>query len=212
MKKLMMLVLTFGLLFSYAGLASAELLFGASAETGRFDFTADYDSGADYSDSANTVMLNGELNLMVTRLYLEYGHTNLDSATFSSYGLKTGWELGPGILKAQLFGGLQGYRFEDDNRPDLRRTSVTGLVGGAGVESKLGKVTFYGSVMLPLLVRATNERDTDNSSKLTNIGLGVSYSPLPLLDIFVNYRKIKVEADFETLESHGYSLGAKLSF
>jgi hypothetical protein len=212
MKKFMILVLTFGLLFSYAGLASAELLFGASAATGEFDFTADYGSEANYSDSATMVMLNGELNLITTRIYLEYGQTDLDNAAFSSYGLKTGCDLGPGILKAQLLGGLQGYRFEDDNRPGMGRTSVTGLVGGVGVESKLGKVTFFGSALIPLLVRATNDHDTDNSSKITNIGLGVSYHPLPMLDVFINYRNLKVESDFVTLKSDGYSLGAKLSF
>jgi hypothetical protein len=212
MKQFVVLVLTLGLLFSNAGPAEAELLLGAGAATGEYDFSADYDSGADYSDSANQVSFNGELNLIATRLYLEYAQTDLENASFSSYGLQTGWELGPGILRARLLGGLQGYRFEDDRRPDLGRTAVTGLVGGAGVESKLGKVTVYGSALIPLLVRATNDRDTDNGAKITNLNLGVSYHPLPLLDVFVDYRNLRVETDFVTLKSHGYSLGAKLSF
>jgi hypothetical protein len=213
MKKLLALVLTFGLLFSYASLASAELLFGASAETGEFDFIADSSSSglSDYSDSANMMMLNGELNLVVTRLYLEYSQTDLAKASFSSWGLKTGWELGPGILKAQILGGLQGYRFEADNS-SWGRTSFIGLVGGVGLESKIGQVKFYGSALLPLLVRSTNDSETDNSSSIENICIGVSYAPLPMLDVFVNYRNLNVKSDWVTLESNGYSLGAKLSF
>jgi predicted porin len=214
MKKMMALVLTLGLLFSCARLASAELLFGASAEMGESDFTALYSSSgyADFSDSARTVMLNGELNLVATRLYLEYSQTDLAQASFSSYGLKTGWELGPGILKAQILGGLQGYEFEDDHNSAWGSTSVIGLVGGAGLESKVGKVKFSGSVLAPLLIRATNDRKTDNSASITNFGVGVSYALLPMLDVFLNYRNIKVESDFLTLESRGYSLGAQLSF
>lgn len=214
MKKLLVLVLTLGLLISSASLVSAEVLFGVSAETGEVDFSAVYggDAAHDFNESSKMLMLNGELNLVLTRLYFEYSRTELDQASFSSYGLKTGWEVGPGILKAQLLGGLQGYRFEDDTYPDLGRNSVIGLVGGVGLESKIGPVKIYGSALVPLLVRSSSDLDTDNSSGIENYCVGLSYAPLPLVDIFANYRRIKVESDFLQLKSEGYSVGAKLSF
>ena len=214
MKKLMVLFVTMIMLFSYATLASAELLFGVSAETGKVDFSADYAGGSenDFTESPKTVMLNGELNLVLTRVYLEYGQTDLERGSFSSYGLKTGWELGPGILKAQLLGGLQGYKFEDDKLAALGSNSVIGLVGGVGLESKIGNLKIYGSALIPLLVRFSSDIDTDNSAGIENYCIGISYAPIPMLDIFANYRNTVVESKFLTLESEGYTVGAKISF
>ena len=212
MKKLMVLSLTMVLLFSYVTLASAEVLFGVSAETGKVDLTADYaGTSYDYSDS-DIVMLNGELNVFLTRLYVEYGQTDIEQGSFKSYGLKAGWELGPGLLKAQILGGFQGYKFEDENLAALGGYSVAGLVGGVGLESKIGKMKFYGSALIPLVVRSQSDKEDDNSSSIENYCIGVSYAPIPMLDIFANYRNTKLESNFLTLQSEGYTVGAKISF
>lgn len=212
MKKMIVFVLTMVLLFSYATLASAELVFGVSGETGPVDFTVEEQNAAATTESTDLQMVNAELNLVITRLYLEYSQADLSGGSFKSYGLKTGWELGPKFLRAQILGGLQGYDYLDDDYAALGSMQFLGLVGGAGVESKWGKVKFYGSALMSVAGRSTSNTEDDNATKIQNFCAGISYNPLPMLELFGNYRMIDVKSDFIKLDYKGYTGGVKVSF
>jgi hypothetical protein len=208
MRVIVVIILAISLLFSYVTIASAEVLFGVSAETGRTDFSADYRSSlTDVSKSPNILILNGDVNLLLVHIYLEYGTADMEQRSFTTTGLKAGWEFGPSILKAKVFAGYQQYVFTDtiDN-------TYASLVGGLGIESKIDKLTFYGTTLIPVVTRFSNSSDTDNGASLNYLNLGVAYAPLPLIDLFVNYRTLKANSDFLNISANGYTMGAKFSF
>ena len=208
MKVITVIILAISLLFSYAVIASAEVLFGVSAETGKTDFSADYrSSSTDVSKSPNILILNGDVNLLLVHIYLEYGTADMGQHSFSTTGLRAGWEFGPCILKAKLFAGYQQYVFTDtiDN-------TYASFVGGLGISSKIDKFTFYGTTLIPVVTRFSNGLDTDNNASLNYLNLGVAYAPLPLVDLFVNYRNLKADSDFVDISANGYTMGAKISF
>jgi hypothetical protein len=208
MRVILVIILAISLLFSYAVIASAEVLFGVSAETGKTDFSADYSSGlTDVSKSPNILILNGDLNLLLVHIYLEYGTADMDQCSFSTTGLNAGWEFGPSILKAKVFAGYQQYVFTDtiDN-------TYASFVGGLGIASKIDKFTIYGTTLLPVATRFSNGSDTDNDADLSYLTLGVAYAPIPLIDLFINYRTLKANSDYVDIATDGYTMGAKVSF
>jgi hypothetical protein len=214
MKTMIVTILTAVLLFSCCAIASAELLFGVSLETGQSDFSANYDNSAltDISESTNPLTLNGEINLLMTRIFVEYSKADLDNSSFYGLGLRTGWEIGPDILKAKFSAGYQGYTFNDHDLPANRNNAYHSLVAGVGVESKIANLTFYGNTLLPLVTNYSNGSHTDNGASLDYLCIGVAYSPLPTIGLFANYRKVGAESDVLSLDSSGYSVGAKFSF
>jgi hypothetical protein len=214
MKPVIVPIIAAILLFSRCTVASAELLFGVSAETGQSDFTADYrDTGsADVSKSSAPLTLNGEINLLLTRIIAEYSQANPDHSTFSGFGLRSGWEIGPEIFKAKLSAGYQRYVFSDRNLSANRHNTYRSLVAGVGVETKIAGVTIYGNTLLPLITEYSNGSHTDNGADLDYLCIGVAYCPLPTVDLFINYRTIGAKSDVVTLDSSGYSAGVKFSF
>jgi hypothetical protein len=214
MKKVIVPIITAILLFSCSAGASAEILFGASAETGHSDFSADYrDAGrADVSGSPTPLILNGEINLLLTRIFAEYSRADLDHSSFSGFGLRAGWEIGPQILRARLSAGYQGYTFNDQNLAANRNNTYRSLVAGIGVESTIAGVTISGETLLPLFTEFSNGSHTDNGASLDYLRIGAAYSLLPAVDLFVNYREMGAKSDVVTLDSSGYSAGVKFSF
>ena len=208
MRVIMIIILAISLLFSYTVIASAEVLFGVSAETGQTDFSADYSSILpDVSKSPNLLILNGDLNLILVHIYLEYGTADMDQCSFSTTGLRAGWEFGPSILNAKVFAGYQQYVFTD--KIDHAYASI---VGGLGIESKIDKFTFYGTTLIPVTTRYSNGASEDDSASLSYLNLGVAYAPIPMVDFFVNYRTMKAESNIVDISSNGYTAGAKVSF
>jgi hypothetical protein len=214
MKKVIVPIIATVLLFSCCAMASAEILFGVSAETGHSDFSADYrDAGrADVAKSPTPLILNGEINLLITRIFAEYNRANLEHSSFSGLGLRAGWEIGPPILKARLSAGYQEYTFSDQSLPAHCDNTYRSLVAGVGVESKIAGVTIYGETLLPLITGYSNGSHSDNGAGLDYLRIGASYSPLPTIDLFVNYREMGAKSDVVTLDSSGYSAGIKFSF
>jgi hypothetical protein len=214
MKKVIAPIITAILVFSCCAGASAEILFGVSAETGHSDFSADYRDAdrADVSKSPAPLILNGEINLLMTRIFAEYSRANLDHSSFSGFGLRTGWEIGPQILKARLSAGYQGYTLNDQNLAVNRNNTFRSLVAGIGVESKIAGITISGETLLPLFTEFSNGSHTDNGADLDYLRIGVAYSFLPTVDLFVNYREMGTKSDVVTLDSSGYSAGVKFSF
>jgi hypothetical protein len=225
LKMMLVIVLTFGLVGSCAAVASAEMLFGVSASTGRTDFTGSY-SGAygaggfnlkSVDDKADSLTANLELNLFLTRIYIDASKTSFSDSNFYKLGVSAGWELGPDLLRARLFAGGKGYIFEDrSNAVDVRNVFYA-LGGGAGVESKLGNLKVYGNVFIPVFAKYTNEvvygNGDDSSPDMEYLEAGLSLSTVPFVEIFANYRKENCTADniFE-FDSTTYSAGVKVSF
>ncbi len=206
-KILVTIIFCICLISSYSTAASAEVLFGASAETGPIDVKADYDSGSDLSISPNMLTLYGEANLLVMRIGLEYGKAEKGSYSITTTNFKAGWELGPKVLKAKLYGGYYQYIFSDS-----RDNTYSSLAGDFGLESKIGKWTFYGDKVIPLTTRFDNGDSSDNSAGFNSITYGIAYSPVPFVNLFVNYRNVNAESDVLDVSSHGYSVGAKVYF
>jgi hypothetical protein len=214
MKIVVIPIITAVLLFSCCAVAFAERLFEASVETGQSDFSANYrDTGpADVSESPAPLILNGELNLLMTRIMAEYSRANLEHSAFSGLGLRAGWEIGPKILKAKLSAGYQEYTFNDRSLPAHRNNTYRSLVAGIGVASQIAAVTVYGNTLLPLITDYSNGSHTDNGASLNYFCIGVAYSPFPTVDLFVNYRDTGAKSDVVILDSSGYSAGVKFSF
>jgi hypothetical protein len=222
LKMMLVTVLTFGLLGSCAVVASAEMLFGVSAATGRTDFSCSY--SGDYAtagltgtnDKADSFAANLELNLLLARIYVDASKTAFSESDFYKIAVSAGWELGPDILRVSLYGGGKGYIFEDrSNAADVRNVFYA-LGGGAGVESKLGNLKFYGNVFIPVIAKYTNEviygDGDDTSPKMEYMEAGLSLSTVPFVDIFVNYRKENATADnMFKFDSTTYSAGVKIS-
>jgi hypothetical protein len=223
LKMMMVTVLTFGLLGSCAAVASAEMLFGVSAATGQTDFTCSY-SGAyatagltGTDDKADSLAANLELNLFLTRIYIDASKTSFSGSNFYKVGVSAGWELGPDILRARLFAGGKGYVFEDrSNAAGDVRNVFYALGGGGGVESKLGNLKIYGNVFIPVITKYTNEyiygKEDDSSPDMSYVEAGLSFSTVPLVDIFVNYHKESATADnMFKFDATTYTAGVKVS-
>jgi hypothetical protein len=205
----LLLVLTTGLLISCAVIAGAEMLFGVGAETGTLDFSADYPAPAtDVSEAPSIIILTGDLNLLLIHINAEYGTAEMGANSFYLTALKAGWELGPGILKAKLYGGYRAYGFTDGLIPH----AFGGLVASLGVESKLGKLRIYGDTEIPLVIRYTNGVTEETDATLSYLNLGVSYAPLPLIDVFVNSRTMTASSSIVDLSITGTTLGVRFSF
>jgi hypothetical protein len=213
------MVLTLALLGSCATLASAEMLFGVGASTGQTDFTASYSgtlsslNGTD--DESSSLSANLEVNLFLTRIYIDASKTSFSDSNLYKLGVSAGWELGPDILRLNLFAGGKGYIFEDrSNAADVRNVFYA-LGGGAGVESKLGNLKIYGKVFIPVFIKYTNEylaaNDSDSDAEMTYLEAGLSFSTVPFVDIFVNYHKESGTADVMEFDSTTYSAGVRIS-
>jgi hypothetical protein len=220
-KMILVSVLTFGLLSSWASVVSAEMLFGIGAATGQTDFTAEYrGTYATYglqgtSDKQNSLTANLELNLFLTRIYIDASKTSFSDSNFYKLAVSAGWELGPDILQLNLFAGGKGYIFEDrSNAADVRNVFYA-LGGGLGVESELGKLKLYGNVFLPVITKYTNEYingdEDDSSPNMSYLEAGLSYTTVPFVNIFVNYRKESATADVMKFDSTTYSAGIRVS-
>jgi hypothetical protein len=221
-KMLLMMVLAIVLLGSYATMASAEMLFGVGASTGRTDFTAEY--RGEYvttfgltgtSDKQDSLSANLELNLFLARIYIDASKTTFSDSNFYKLALSAGWELGPDILQLNLFAGGKGYIFEDrSNAADVRNVFYA-LGGGLGVESQLGGLKIYGNVFIPVITKYTNEYiygdEDDSSPDMSYVEAGLSYSTVPLVSIFINYRKESATADVMKFDSTTYSAGIRVS-
>lgn len=224
LKMVLATVLTFGLLGSWAAVASAEMLFGVSAATGRTDFSCSY--SGDYAtagltgtnDKADSLAANLELNLFLTRIYIDASKTSFSDSNFYKIGVSAGWELGPDILRARIYAGGKGYIFEDRNasNPADVHNVFYALGGGAGLESKLGNLRVYGNVFVPVFSKYTNEvvygNGEDTNPEMNYVEAGLSLSTVPFVDIFVNYRKENATADnMFKFDSTTYSAGVKVS-
>lgn len=206
MKGLMALVLAISLLLSYSVIASAEV-FKISGETGKIDFDGNYDTlPGDVSSSPNMLTLDGEFNLFVFRVGLEAGFADFDDYKFASTQVRLGWKLGIKTIKVVAFGGYQAYVFTDQSVIDLAHT-YSGLVGGAGVEWQLtDMVKVYGTTLIPIDASYSNG-STSGDASLNYLKVGAAFTPLPLVDFFINYRSMGAGSDVVDISSRGYSLG-----
>ncbi|HEX3045146.1 MAG TPA: hypothetical protein VHY08_10345 [Bacillota bacterium] len=206
----LLLVLTAGLLFSCAVMAGAEMLFGVSAETGTLDFSADISApvAENVSETPSMIILTGDLNLLLIHINAEYGTAEMGKDSLYLAGLKAGWELGPSILKAKLYGGYRAYGFTRG----ITAHAFGGLVANLGVESKLGNLKIYGDTEFPLVIRYTNGITDETGAAVSYLNLGVSYAPLPLLDVFVNSRAMTANSSKADLSVTGTTLGVRFSF
>jgi hypothetical protein len=215
MKKIALaIVLTIGLLLSFAMTASAEILFGASGEIGGTDFKADYasSSSSDVSDSPTQFFLNGSLNLLGTHISLECSDVDADHFQFSTIDFRVGWQLGLDIFKVKAFGGYERFRFSDDALTANQDNTYSSVVGGVGFESKIKKVTFSASALIPVATRFSNDAIDDDDADLKYLKVGIAYAPLPLVDLFVNYRDLKGESEVVDITAQSYTAGVKISF
>jgi hypothetical protein len=213
------LFLTISLLFSFASLASAELLFGVTAETGSLDFSTTY-KGAytaipNVSETPNMLTVTGDFNLFLLHIGLEYGTADVGhGSTFTTGTVKAGWEFGLPILKAQLYGGYQMYGLTHGSQITLGDSAYGSLIAGLGVESSIADFTFYGNTYFPLWTKYSDgiSANDDDHADLSYLKVGVSYAPIPFVDLFVDYRKMEAESKVMKLDADGYSFGVKLSF
>jgi hypothetical protein len=212
------LFLTISLLFSFASLASAEILFGVTAETGSMDFSTTYKGSyaglaQNVSETPNMVMLTGDFNLLLLHIGLEYGTADVGhGSTFTTGTVKAGWEFGLPILKAQLYGGYQVYGLTHEDGVQLGDSTFSSLIAGLGFESNIADFTFYGNTYFPLWTKYSAGSIDDNNADLSYLKVGVAYAPIPFVDLFVDYRKMKAESKVMKLDADGYSFGVKLSF
>jgi hypothetical protein len=216
MKKFMIvLILTLCLIFSCASLASAEILFGVSAETGSIDFSTTSNGSYGYPDvskSPNMVTLTGDLNLILLHIGLEYGTADVGGgSTFTTSTIKAGWEFGLPILKAQLYGGYQVYGVTHDNLA-IGDSSYASLIAGLGFESKIANITLYGNTYIPLMAEYKDDLNEDDDADLSYFKVGIAYAPIPFIDLFVDYRKMEAESKYMDLSADGYNFGVRFSF
>lgn len=214
MKTLLIIALSLGLLFSLATLASAEILFGLSAETGSAAVSADYSAPAsgDVSKSAGITFVNGNFNLLGTKIRLEYGVSDLSPYKLTASKVRIGWDIGLTALKAEVFGGYQQFVFTDDTLPNGNQNNCWSLIGGVRLESRINRFTVSGAAVLPLKSYYNNGVREDYNAGLNDWSLGVSYSPMPLVDLFINYRAWQANSQVVNLGVQSYTVGAKISF
>lgn len=219
-------ILTFSLLLSFATLASAELLFGVSAETGPSDFSVNYKAPynakylpygvTDISKSPTQVTLTGDLNLLLIHIGAEYSTADVgNGSTFSTAAIKAGWDLGLPILSFQLYGGYQAYTLTHGNTVtslSLGDSAYWDLFASVGVKASLADVSIYGNANIPIYSQFDNGIDEDNSASMSYLKVGVSYAPIPFIDLFADYRKMEAESKVMKLSSDGYNFGVRLSF
>jgi hypothetical protein len=223
LKMMLVTVLTFGLLGSCAAVAWAEMFLGISGSTGQTDFTSSYSGtlggyglvGTNDSE-ADTISAKVDLNLFLLRIYVDASKTTFSESNFYKIGLGAGWELGPDILRLNLFAAGKGYIFEDYSNPagDVRNVFYS-LGGGAGVSSKIGKLKLYGKVFIPVFTKYTNEylaaNDSDSSAEMNYLEAGLSLATIPFVDIFVSYHQEGATADDFDFDATTYSAGVKIS-
>ncbi len=224
-KAAIILVLSLALLLSFATLASAELLFSASAEAGPSDFSVDYKPGYtastntdyigvnDISKSPTQLTLTGDLNLFLIHIGAEYSTASVgNDATFSTAAVKAGWDLGLPILSFQLYGGYQAYTLTHGKVTALDNSVYWDLFASVGVQASLANISVYATTNIPLYCKFDNGVDKDDSASMDYLKVGVSYAPIPFVDLFVDYRKIEADSKVMKLSSDGYNFGVKLSF
>ncbi len=230
MKKLAsILILTFSLLLSFATLASAELLFGVSAEAGPSDFSVNYkepfktnyNSTPGYtvdniSKSPTQVTLTGDLNLLLIHIGGEYSTADMGKdGTFSTATIKAGWELGLPIVSLQLYGGYQAYTLtkgDSISNPSLGDSAYWDLFASVGAKVSLADISVYANANIPIYAKFSNGIDDDSSPSMSYLKAGISYAPIPFVDLFVDYRKMEAESKVMKLSSDGYNFGVRLSF
>jgi hypothetical protein len=224
-KSAIILILTFLLLLSFATLASAEVLFGVTAETGPMDLTTNvkgdynsygvYDGMDNISSTPNMVTLTGDLNLFLIHIGAEYGTGDAGhGSTFSTATVKAGWDFGLPVLSFSLFGGYQAMTL---TKSDVASTSLDNcaywdLFAGLGAQASLGPISIYGTTNIPIYGRYRDGVNSDNSASIDYYKLGVSYAPIPFVSLFVDYRKMEADSKVMKLESDGYQFGVCLSF
>jgi hypothetical protein len=215
-KAAIIFILSLALLLSFTALASAEILFSASAEAGPSDFSVDYKPGYAYSDiskSPTQVTLTGDLNLFLIHIGAEYSTADVgNDATFSTAAIKAGWDLGLPILSFQLYGGYQAYTLTHGNVTALDNSVYWDLFASVGVQASLADISFYATTNIPLYCKFDNGVDKDDSASMDYLKVGVSYAPIPFVDLFVDYRKIEADSKVMKLSSDGYNFGVRLSF
>jgi hypothetical protein len=79
------------------------------------------------------------------------------------------------------------------------------------VTSKFDPWAISGAAYLPLQTRYINGIVDDDHGDLSYLKLGLSYSPLPLVDLFIYYRALTADSEVVDLTAKGYTLGAKIS-
>jgi len=219
------LILTFLLLLSFATLASAEVLFGVTAETGpmdlkttiKSDYAAAYqlDGVNNISSTPTMVTLTGDLNLFLIHIGAEYGTGDAGhGSTFSTATVKAGWDFGLPVLSFSLFGGYQGMTLTKSNSASasLDDCAYWDLFAGLGAQASLGPISIYGTTNIPIYGRYRDGVNSDNSASIDYYKLGVSYAPIPFVNLFVDYRKMEADSKVIKLESDGYQFGVGLSF
>ncbi len=222
-KAAIILILSLALLLSFATLASAELLFGVSAATGPSDFSVDYKPGYNYggtvsdiSKSPSQVTLTGDLNLLLIHIGAEYSTADMGkSGTFSTATVKAGWELGLPLVSFGLYGGYQAYTLTKGssiNNPSLGDSAYWDLFASVGAKVSLADISVYATTNIPLYAEFSNGITDDDSASMTYLKAGVSYAPIPFVDLFVDYRKMEGDSKVMKLSSDGYNFGVKLSF
>lgn len=214
MKLALIICLTGGLLLAWTLNASAEILLGGSLEVGRNDFTAAYNSGlvGGVSKSADTLGFNGALNLLGTHIGLEYTRSAMDDYSFATAGLRVGWELGPELLKVKPFAGYEEYYFKNETLAAGGDNTYASPVAGLELAARLGKWALSGTGCLPLQTRYSNGIIHDDHADLRYLKFGLTYSPLPLLDLFLRYRSLSADSKVVDITAKGYTVGAEISF
>jgi hypothetical protein len=219
-------ILTLCLLFSFTSLASAELLFGVSAETGSSDFSVDYKGDYattyhaanvdDISELPDMITLTGDLNLFLVRIGAEYGYGDVgDGATFSTATIKAGWDIALPVFTFQLYGGYQAFTITHGDTVsslELGDSAYWDLFASIGVKASLANVSVFANANVPLYGKFDNGVDEDDNASISCLKAGISYAPLPFVDLFVDYRKMDAESKVMKLASEGYNFGVKLSF
>jgi hypothetical protein len=221
-------ILTLSLLLSFASLAAAEVLFGVTAETGPSDFSLNYQEKGGYateyhgagvddiSASPNMITMTADINLFLIRLAAEYGYGDVGKgATFSNATIKAGWDIGLPLVTVQLYGGYQAYTLTHGDSADslsLGDSAYWDLFGSLGLQTGFGPISIYANENFPLYCNFDNGVDSDSSASMNYFKAGISYAPLPFIDLFVDYRKMDAESKVMKLESDGYNFGVKISF
>ncbi len=225
-KAAIIFILSLALLLSFATLASAELLFSASAGAGPSDFSVNYKepyktnyaSGGigDISKSPTQLTLTGDLDLFLIRIGAEYSTADMGkSGTFSTATIKAGWELGLPLVSFGLYGGYQAYTLTKGSsisNASLGDSAYWDLFAGVGAKVSLADISIYASTNIPLYCEFDNGINKDDSASMTYLKAGVSYAPIPFVDLFVDYRKMEGDSKVMKLSSDGYNFGVRLSF
>ncbi len=213
MKSGLVFILTLGLLLGLSTLAGAdfvkvggEVLFGDLKVEGGTP-------GYDLSQPNTMIYLEGDVNLLLIKLGAEIGYVDLDPYYYTNALVKSGFGLGIAGISAEAFLGYQGVFFGDRNRVEVR--SFHGAVIGADVKVELlKKIKIYGSASLPLITMhyLNKENISKNNITMEYYKVGVAVSPLPLVDVFVNYRFSGAAYESLNIKNSGYSVGVMVGF